>query len=163
MIWLAFASFLQLLGIVKGLGETAFLAGMLILGLFVLIIASTGYIVWQRKRNAESSVQLMEEIVRLNKVAMYLTNAVIGCYPMGKHIRLYGMQDTIMKEERKHIAGFDELGIHMNRLELKPALAGDISSIAAAGIHTSACRHCQRAVQRLYQAAGDISAGGCSW
>ena len=130
----AFASFLQLLGIVKGLGETAFLAGMLILGLFVLIIASTGYIVWQRKRNAESSVQLMEEIVRLNKVAMYLTNAVIGCYPMGKHIRLYGMQDTIMKEERKHIAGFDELGIHMNRLELKPALAGDISSIAISGM-----------------------------
>ncbi len=130
----AVVSFLQLLGIVKGLGETAFLAGMLILGLFVLIIASTGYIVWQRKRNAESSVRLMEEIVRLNKVAMYLTNAVIGCYPMGKHIRLYGMQDTIMKEERKHIAGFDELGIHMNRLELKPALAGDISSIAISGM-----------------------------
>ncbi len=130
----AFVSFLQLFGAVKGLGETAFLAGMLILGLFVLIIVSTGYIVWRRKRNAESMVRLMDEIVKLNKVAMHLSNGVIYRYPMGKHIRLYGMQERIRQEEKKQIAGFDNLAVHMNRLELKPGLAGDISSIAISGM-----------------------------
>ena len=120
--------------VVKRLGENAFLVGMLILGLFVLIIVSTGYIVWRRKRNAESMVQLMERIVKLNKVAMYLSNEVIYCYPMGKHIRLYGMQERIRQEEKKQIAGFDNLGVHMKRLELKPGLAGDISSIVISGM-----------------------------
>ena len=133
-VLVAIVSFVQLFGVVKGLGETAFLVGMLILGLFVLIIVSTGYIVWRRKRNAESMVQLMEEIVRLNKVAMYLSNEVIYRYPMGKHIRLYGMQERILQEEKKQIAGFDNLDIHMNRLELKPGLAGDISSIVISGM-----------------------------
>lgn len=133
-VLVAIVSFVQLFGVVKGLGENAFLVGMLILGLFVLIIVSTGYIVWRRKRNAESMVQLMERIVKLNKVAMYLSNEVIYCYPMGKHIRLYGMQERILQDEKKKIAGFDNLGVHMNRLELKPGLAGDISSIVISGM-----------------------------
>lgn len=133
-VMIACVSFLQLFGAVKGLGEAAFLAGMLILGLFVLIIVSTGYVVWRRKQNAESMNRLMEEVVKRNKVAMYLLNEVIANYPKGKHIRLYGMQEMLRQEEKKQIAGFADLGIHINRLELKPGLAGDLSSVAISGM-----------------------------
>lgn len=133
-VLVALASFLQLFGVVKGLGESAFLVGMLILGLFLVIIASTGYIVWRRKKNAESSALLMEEIVKRNKVGMYLVNNVIVRYPFGKHIRLYGMQKRMEQEEKKQLAGFDEVLAHMNRLELKPGLAGGISSIVISGM-----------------------------
>ncbi len=44
------------------------------------------------------------------------------------------MQERIRQEEKKQIAGFDNLAVHMNRLELKPGLAGDISSIAISGM-----------------------------
>jgi len=133
-VLVALVSFLQLFGAVKGLGESAFLVGMLILGLFLLITVSTGYIVWRRKKNAESEAHLMEEIVKRNKVSMYLINQVIARYPMGKHIRLYGMQERMRQEEKKHIAGFENVLAHMNRLELKPGLAGDVSSVVISGL-----------------------------
>lgn len=133
-VLVAFVSFLQLFGVVKGVGENAFTAGMLILGLFVLIIASTGYIVWRRKQNAEDMNWLMEEVVKGNKVAMYLINEVIACYPKGKHIRLYGMQEMIRREERKQLLAFEDIGRHMSRMEMKPGLAGDVSSVAISGM-----------------------------
>lgn len=129
-VLVAFVSFLQLFGAVRGLGESAFLVGMLILGLFVLIVLSTGYIVWQRKHNAEEMLSFMEEVVKRNKVAMYLLNEVIASYPMGKHIRLYGMQNRLRQEGNKEMAGFKNLIAHQNRMELKPSLAGDFSSVA---------------------------------
>lgn len=133
-VLVALVSFRQLFGAVKRLSDTAFLVGTLILVLFLLILVSTGYIVWRRKRNAESMVQLMEDVVKRNKTAMYLVSEVIARYPMGKHIRLYGMQGRLLQEEKKQIAGFDNLAVHMNRLEIKPAFAGDISSIAISGM-----------------------------
>ena len=133
-VLVALVSFLQLFGAINGLSETAFLAGTLILMLFLLILVSTGYIIWRRKQNAESMVQLMEDVVKRNKTAMYLVNEVIARYPMGKHIRLYGMQDRLLREVRKQVAGFDNLAVHLNRLEIKPSLAGDISSIIISGM-----------------------------
>ena len=129
-VLVAFISFLRLFGAVRGLGDSAFLVGMLILGLFVLILLSTGYIVWQRKRNAQDMVGFMEEVVKRNKVAMYLLGQVIANYPKGKHIRLYGMQEKLRREQRKQTAGFGHLLAHQGRMELKPGLAGDISSVA---------------------------------
>lgn len=133
-IAIAFVSFLQLFGAVRSLGEASFLAAMLVLLLFLLIVSSTGYIVWRRKRNAESMVRLTEELVKRNKVAMYLLSEVIVRYPMGKHIRLYGMQERLLQEERKQIDGFAGLISHMNRVEMKPGLAGDISTVAISGV-----------------------------
>ena len=129
-VLVACVSFLRLFGAVRGLGDSAFLVGMLILGLFVLILLSTGYIVWQRKRNAQDMVGFMEEVVKRNKVAMYLLGQVIANYPKGKHIRLYGMQEKLRREQRKQTAGFGHLIAHQGRMELKPCLAGDISSVA---------------------------------
>ena len=129
-VLVACVSFLRLFGAVRGLGDSAFLVGMLILGLFVLILLSTGYIVWQRKRNAQDMVGFMEEVVKRNKVAMYLLGQVIANYPKGKHIRLYGMQEKLRREQRKQTAGFGHLLAHQGRMELKPGLAGDISSVA---------------------------------
>lgn len=129
-VLVAFISFLRLFGAVRGLGDSAFLVGMLILGLFVLILLSTGYIVWQRKRNAQDMVGFMEEVVKRNKVAMYLLGQVIANYPKGKYIRLYGMQEKLRREQRKQTAGFGHLLAHQGRMELKPGLAGDISSVA---------------------------------
>lgn len=123
-------SFLQLFGTVKHLGDSVFLVTMLILALFLLIVSSTGYIVWRRKKNAQSMEKLMEEMVQRNKVAMYLINDVIARYPVGKHIRLYGMQEKLRREQRKQTAGFGHLIAHQGRMELKPGLAGDISSVA---------------------------------
>ncbi len=133
-VLVAFVSFLQLFGAVRGLGESVFLVGMLILGLFFLIIASTGYIVWRRKKNVESTAQLTEELVKRNKVGMYLVNHVIANYPLGKHIRLYDMQEKMRQEEKKQSAGFDNLLAHINRLEIKPGLVGDVSSVAISGV-----------------------------
>lgn len=129
-VLVACVSFLRLFGAVRGLGDSAFLVGMLILGLFVLILLSMGYIVWQRKRNAQDMVGFMEEVVKRNKVAMYLLGQVIANYPKGKHIRLYGMQEKLRREQRKQTAGFGHLIAHQGRMELKPGLAGDISSVA---------------------------------
>lgn len=133
-VLIALLSFLQLLGTIRQLKETAFPVAMLILALFFLIVSSTGYIVWRRKKNAESMVRLTEELVKRNKVAMYLLNEVIARYPMGKHIRLYGMQDRLLEEEEKQERGFAVLLSHMNRLERKPGLAGDVSSVAISGM-----------------------------
>lgn len=129
-VLVACVSFLRLFGAVRGLGDSAFLVGMLILGLFVLILLSTGYIVWQRKRNAQDMVGFMEEVVKRNKVAMYLLGQVIANYPKGKHIRLYGMQERLLQEEEKQDRGFEEMNTNIDRLEIKPGLAGDISSVA---------------------------------
>ena len=123
-------SFLQLFGTVKHLGDSVFLVTMLILALFLLIVSSTGYIVWRRKKNAQSMEKLMEEMVQRNKVAMYLINDVIARYPVGKHIRLYGMQERLLQEEEKQDRGFEEMNTNIDRLEIKPGLAGDISSVA---------------------------------
>lgn len=133
-VMVALLSFLRLFGVVRGLGDSAFLVGMLILGLFLLIVLSTAYIVWRRKHNAEGVVRFMEEVVRLNKVAMYLLNEVIASYPMGTHIRLYGMQERLRQEGKKEKKGFENLIVHQNRLELKPRLAGDLSSVAISGM-----------------------------
>lgn len=131
---IAIVSFLRLFGAVRRLGESAFLAGMLILGLTVLIVASTGYIVWRRKMNAEGIMLLTKDMVRQNKVAMYLLSQVIVRYPLGKHIRLYGMQERLQQEGKKQRNGVYDLMGHMNRMELKPSLAGDISSVAITGM-----------------------------
>lgn len=133
-VMVALLSFLRLFGVVRGLGDSAFLVGMLILGLFLLIVLSTAYIVWRRKHNAEGVVRFMEEVVRLNKVSMYLLNEVIASYPMGTHIRLYGMQERLRQEGKKERKGFENLIVHQNRLELKPRLAGDLSSVAISGM-----------------------------
>lgn len=133
-VLVAFLSFLQLFGAVRGLGKSAFLVGMLILGLFVLIVFSTGYIVWQRKQSAEEMVSFMEEVVKQNKIAMYLLNEVIASYPMGKHIRIYGMQERLRQEGKKENACFKDLVAHQNRMEVKPRLAGDLSSVAISGM-----------------------------
>lgn len=133
-VLVAFLSFLQLLGAVRGLGKSAFLVGMLILGLFVLIVFSTGYIVWQRKHSAEEMVSFMEVVVKQNKIAMYLLNEVIASYPMGKHIRIYGMQERLRQEGEKENACFKDLVAHQNRMEVKPRVAGDLSSVAISGM-----------------------------
>ena len=133
-VLVAFLSFLQLFGAVRGLGKSAFLVGMLILGLFVLIVFSTGYIVWQRKHSAEEMVSFMEVVVKQNKIAMYLLNEVIASYPMGKHIRIYGMQERLRQEGEKENACFKDLVAHQNRMEVKPRVAGDLSSVAISGM-----------------------------
>lgn len=133
-VMVALASFLQLLGTVRSLGEASFLAALLVLVLFLLIVSSTGYIVWRRKKNAESMVRFTEELVKRNKAAMYLLNEVIVRYPVGKHIRLYGMQNRLLQEKQKSINGFADLMSHMNRMEMKPGLAGDVSSVAISGV-----------------------------
>lgn len=133
-VLVALLSFLRLFGAVRNLRESAFSAAMLVLILFLLIIWSTGYVVWRRKKNTESVVRLTEDLVKKNKISMYLLNEVIARYPVGKHIRLYGMQDRILEEQRKEVSGFAELNVHMNRLERKPGLVGDISSVAISAV-----------------------------
>lgn len=133
-VLIALASFLRLFGTMRRLGEASFSAALLILLLFLLVVSSTGYIVWRRKKNGESMMRLTEELVKRNKVSMYLVNEVIFRYPVGKHIRLYGMQERLKQEEQKQINGFEDLISHMNRAEMKPGLAGDISSVAISGV-----------------------------
>lgn len=130
----AFLSFIQLFGAVRHLGDSAFLVSMLILGLFLLILVSTGYIVWRNKQNAGAMTELMEEVVKGNTATMYLDNEVIERYPLAKHIRLYGMQERIMEEERKMMNSLTEVVKHIDHLELKPAIFNDLSSAAISGL-----------------------------
>lgn len=133
-VLVAAVSFIQLFGTVKNLGDSVFLVSMLILAIFLLIVSSTGCIVWLRKKNAQSLEKLTEDMVRKNKAAMYLVNHIIARYPVGKHIRLYGMQERLLQEEEKQDRGFEELNTNMDRLEMKPALAGDVSSVILSGM-----------------------------
>lgn len=133
-VLVALISFVQLFEVIGNLGEGSFTAGILILLVFLLSVSSTGYMIWRRKKNAKSIVRLTEDLVKRNKKAMYLLNEVIARYPLGKHIRLYGMQERLLEEERSQMGGYDDLLIHMYRMEMKPSLVGDISSVAISGV-----------------------------
>lgn len=133
-VLIALVSFLRMFETVRRLESASFLAVLLILLLFLLVVSSTGYIAWRRKKNGESMMRYTEELVKRNKVSMHLVNEVIFRYPVGKHIRLYGMQERLKQEEQKQNNGFEELISHMNRMEMKPGLAGDVSSVAVSGV-----------------------------
>ncbi|MDE7300349.1 MAG: ABC transporter ATP-binding protein/permease [Lachnospiraceae bacterium] len=130
----ALLSFVRLFGVMQSLGDASFLASILILLLLLLIIFSTAYIVWRKKQNAGIMMNLTEELVKGNKVGMYLLEEVIVRYPLGKHIRLYGMKDMLLLEEQKNFDGQNEVVAHFQRLEMKPNLAGDVSSVAVSGL-----------------------------
>ena len=130
----ALLSFVRLFGVMQSLGDASFLASILILILILLIIFSTAYIVWRKKQNAGIMMNLTEELVKGNKVGMYLLEEVIVRYPLGKHIRLYGMKDMLLLEEQKNFDGQSEVVAHFQRLEMKPNLAGDVSSVAVSGL-----------------------------
>lgn len=133
-VLIALVSFLRMFETIRRLESASFSAVLLILLLFLLVVSSTGYIAWRRKKNGESMMRYTEELVKRNKVSMHLVNEVIFRYPVGKHIRLYGMQERLKQEEQKQNNGFEELISHMNRMEMKPGLAGDVSSVAISGV-----------------------------
>ncbi len=130
----AFVSFVRLAGVVGRLGDSAFLAGMLFLLLVLLVLASMGYISWREKQNAEIMTRIMQDVVKYNAIGMYLSGEVIGRYAVGKHIRVYGMQDKILKEERKTMESMYGVMGHFYRLDLKPGIVGSLSSVMISGV-----------------------------
>lgn len=131
---IALSSFVRLFGTLQHMEKASFPVALLLLLLFLLIVSSTGYIVWRRKSNTESMIRLTEELVKRDKVAMYLLNEVIARYTVGKHIRLYGMQERLLQEEQKYNNGIAEMLSHTYRMEIKPDIAGDVSSVAISGV-----------------------------
>ena len=90
-VLVAIYSFISLFGVIQRLGGSAFLVSMLILGIFVLIVGSTGYIVWRKKQNAITMQKLNDELMRLNQ-AGFARGQVVEGYTYGKHIRIGQMQ-----------------------------------------------------------------------
>lgn len=130
----SFVSFVRLSGVAGQLGDSAFLVGMLFLLLVLLVLASMGYMSWREKQNAKMMTRIMQDVVKYNSVAMQLSNDVIAEYSVGKHIRIYGMQEKILREERKNIEGMSEVMRHFYRLELKPGIMGSASSVTISGL-----------------------------
>ncbi len=132
-VLVALYSFISLFGVIRHLGDSAFLVSMLILGIFVLIVGSTGYIVWRKKQNAITMQKLNDELMRLNQAGFALGQVVEG-YTYGKHIRIGQMQERIMQDEEKEVANVQEFVKHYFNLDLGISMAGDISSMLISGM-----------------------------
>ncbi len=132
-VLVAVYSFISLFGVIRHLGDSAFLVSMLILGIFVLIVGSTGYIVWRKKQNAITMQKLNDELMRLNQAGFALGQVVEG-YTYGKHIRIGQMQERIMQDEEKEVANVQEFVKHYFNLDLGISMAGDISSMLISGM-----------------------------
>ncbi len=132
-VLVAVYSFISLFGVIRHLGDSTFVVSMLILGIFVLIVGSTGYIVWRKKQNAITMQKLNDELMRLNQAGFALGQVVEG-YTYGKHIRIGQMQERIMQDEEKEVANVQEFVKHYFNLDLGISVAGDISSMLISGM-----------------------------
>lgn len=132
-VLVAIYSFISLFGVIQRLGGSAFLVSMLILGIFVLIVGSTGYIVWRKKQNAITMQKLNDELMRLNQAGFAMGQVVEG-YTYGKHIRIGQMQERILQDEKKEVANIQEFLKHYLNLDLGISVAGDVSSMLISGM-----------------------------
>ena len=132
-VLVAVYSFISLFGVVRHLGDSAFLVSMLILGIFVLILGSTGYIVWRKKQNAITMQKLNDELMRLNQAGFTMGEVVEG-YTYGKHVRIGQMQERILQEEEKKLGNVQEFIKHYFNLDLGISVAGDVSSMLISGM-----------------------------
>lgn len=132
-VLVAIYSFISLFGVIQRLGGSAFLVSMLILGIFVLIVGSTGYIVWRKKQNAITMQKLNDELMRLNQ-AGFARGQVVEGYTYGKHIRIGQMQERILQDEKKEVANIQEFLKHYFNLDLGISVAGDVSSMLISGM-----------------------------
>ena len=132
-VLVAIYSFISLFGVIQRLGGSAFLVSMLILGIFVLIVGSTGYIVWRKKQNAITMQKLNDELMRLNQAGFAMGQVVEG-YTYGKHIRIGQMQERILQDEKKEVANIQEFLKHYFNLDLGISVAGDVSSMLISGM-----------------------------
>ena len=132
-VLVAIYSFISLFGVIQRLGGSAFLVSMLILGIFVLIVGSTGYIVWRKKQNAITMQKLNDELMRLNQ-AGFARGQVVEGYTYGKHIRIGQMQERSLQDEKKEVANIQEFLKHYFNLDLGISVAGDVSSMLISGM-----------------------------
>ena len=132
-VLVAIYSFISLFGVIQRLGGSAFLVSVLILGTFVLIVGSTGYIVWRKKQNAVRMQKLNDELMRLNQAGFAMGQVVEG-YAYGKHIRIGQMQERILQDEKKEVDNIQEFLKHYFNLDLGISVAGDVSSMLISGM-----------------------------
>ena len=132
-VLVAVYSFISLFGVIRHLGDSAFLVSMLVLGIFVLIVGSTGYIVWRKKQNVLVMQKLNDELMRLN-LAGFAMGKVTEGYTYGKHIRMGRMQERILQEEEKTMGNLQEFVKHYLNLDLGVSVAGDVSSMLISGM-----------------------------
>lgn len=132
-VLVAIYSFISLFGVIQRLGGSAFLVSVLILGTFVLIVGSTGYIVWRKKQNAVTMQKLNDELMRLNQAGFAMGQVVEG-YAYGKHIRIGQMQERILQDEKKEVDNIQEFLKHYFNLDLGISVAGDVSSMLISGM-----------------------------
>lgn len=132
-ILVAAISFIDLFGVIGSLGEANFMVSMLVLGVFVLIVASTGYVVWRKKENARVEKKLDEEMAQMNARSMAFVQ-IVTSYPMGKHIRLGRMQPRMIQEWSRFEGNFREWMKNIMRLDRGVNLVADSSSTLISGM-----------------------------
>ncbi len=132
-VLLAILSFGELYGVIKELGNMAFMVSMLILVIFVLIMGSTGYIAWKKKGNAKAEKRLDEELIKLNNRGIRVSR-IFERYEWGKHIRMGRMQPKLLGEWDKIQKNVKEWFKHVTRLERSVSVLADISSTVISGM-----------------------------
>lgn len=130
---IALISFINMVSTVQSLGNQSFLAAVLLLVIFVLMVLSVGYSIWKGKQIAKAVTRMTDGIVEENAVSSHLIN-IISNYNNGKYIRLYRMQGRLLQEQQRYTENFVNFDIARSIEEDKPQVVCNVSSVLISGL-----------------------------
>lgn len=135
-IGIAFASFAALfIQIILSMREKQGQASPYLFAVLIIFICLSIWIVRRLQKKAEESIpQMTEKVVSDNRVSMYLAEAVVHNYSLGKDVRIYGIDKLVVNEMEKMEQSYTEYCKKTNKITTLPGAISSASSAVISGI-----------------------------